>query len=278
MVGFNEIQFVVSGQQSIPVGIFCATAKKQSYSNASQLHIGHRIIAMQAAAVLYGLPAGKQLDKFLSTEPFFLKQVFGLAHFDHTQIVAAGVPGFDELNNVGACKPTVGQQIIKTHTFTDSVLDHFNSFLNLALGVLTNAIVNGIGLLTHLGVLFLALYLCHAKRLFRTAPFLSVKREVQNRLRFTIGTAKKKAFESKTGGMGYMRKDATHLLDFGTGFWQVGVINDQAHRVLTVESVVTHVDFSQQLFVDTINQIAPVDSTIFQKAIKNIFLTRHNLC
>ena len=278
MVGFNEIQFVVSGQQSIPVGIFCAATKEQSYSNASQLHIGHRIIAMQTAAVLYGLPVGKQPDKFLSTEQFFLKQVFGLAHFNHTQKVAAGVSGFDELNNVSACKPTVGQQIIKTHAFTDSMLDHFNGFLNLALGVLSNAIVNGIGLLTHLGVLFIALHLCHAKRLFRAAPFFSVKREVKNRLRLAIGTAKKEAFESKPGGMGYMRIDAAHLLDLGTGFWQVGIINNQAHRILTVERVVTHIDFSQQLFVDAVNQIAPVNSAIFQKAIKNIFLTRHNLC
>lgn len=65
-----------------------AATKEQPYSNASQLHIGHRIIGMQAATVLYGFPAGKQLDKFLNTKPFLFKQVFGLGHFNHTQKVA----------------------------------------------------------------------------------------------------------------------------------------------------------------------------------------------
>ena len=141
MVRFNKIQFSVSGQQSIPIGVFGSTAKEKPNPDSGQLHIGHCVIAVQTAAVFYGLPARKQFNKFSCTEQSFLEQIFGFGHFNHIQIVAGGVHGFDECHYVGACKTTYGEPIIKTYSLGDCVIYHVDVFQNLALGVLSNAIV-----------------------------------------------------------------------------------------------------------------------------------------
>jgi len=277
MVGFNEIQFVVGGQQAIPVSVFGAPTKEQPYSNAGQYHISHCVIAMHAATVFDGLPTRKQLDKFLCAEQLLFKQVFGLGHLDHAQVIATGVSGFDELHNIGACKPTVRQQIIKTYALTNGVLDHFNGFLNLALGVFTNAIVNGIGLLANLRVLLVTLFPGHAVGLIRTTSLLSVKRKIQNRLRLAIGTAKKKGLESKQRGMGDMRKDATKLFDLRTSLWKIGVVDNQAHRIIALDRFIPQSNLAKQLPVNAVKHHAPIEGSIFHESIKNILFAGNNL-
>jgi len=74
-----------------------------------------------------------------------------------------------------------------------------------------------------------------------------------------------------------MGKDASYLLHLDSGFWQIGIVDDQTNRLPAFDRVTTHYYFTQKLPVDAVEKLAPIDGTIYHEAIKNILLARQNL-
>jgi hypothetical protein len=197
MIGLKEIKLSVCGQQSIPVSVLCSSAEEEFNFYSGQFHFSLPIIAVQTTAVPNILSCFKQFYQFLCTNELSFKSVPGPGHLDHPKVMASDMPGFDEPDDISACKPTVSQKIIKAYTFPDSIPDHIYSLLNFVLSVLTNAFRYCFCFFALPGVLFFTLLPCHPKWLIRPAPFFSMKREVKNSLGLSVCAAKKKSLETK---------------------------------------------------------------------------------
>jgi hypothetical protein len=226
MIGFEEIKFSVSSQQSIPVAILRTAAEKELYHNTGEFHFRLPVVAVQTATVPNSFPCLKQLNQFLGAHHLSFKPVFGPGHLDHAQVMASDVPGFDEPDNISTCKPTVSQQIIKAYPFPDGTLDHIYGFLYFVLGVLTNSIFYSFCFLVLPGVLLFTLLPGHPERLVRPASFFTVKRKVQYRLGLTVSAAKKKGLEAKDRTMSNVRKYTPDMLNLLAGFGKVRVVNN----------------------------------------------------
>jgi hypothetical protein len=185
--------------------------------------------------------------------------------------------GFDKPHYIGTGKPTVREQIIKTYPFFDSPSDHIYSFVDFILSVLFNSLLYSLCFLALPAVLLPALFPGHPERFFRTAPFFTVKREVQDGLRLAVSAAKKKSLKAENGAMSHVRKYPAYSLDLPACFRQVRVINNEAYRILAPARVGSDRDFPDQLQIDPVQNLYPIQGTNGHKAVKNILLARENL-
>jgi len=104
-----------------------------------------------------------------------------------------------------------------------------------------------------------------------------MKREVHNGLRLAVSATKKKSLKADNGAMSHVRKYPSYALDLFAGFGQVRVINNEANRILTTAGIGPDRDFPDQLQIDPVEDLSPIQRTIGHKAIENILLARENL-
>src|SRR5690606_7426991 len=126
-------------------------------------------------------------------------------------------------------------------------------------------------------VLLPTLFPGHPERFFRPAPLFTMKREVQNGLRLAVSATKKKSLKADNGAMSHVRKYPSYSLDLFAGFGQVRVINNEANRILATAGIGPDRDFPDQLQIDPVEDLSPIQRTIGHKAIENILLARENL-
>lgn len=67
--------------------------------------------------------------------------VFGTSHLGHSQIMALGMAGAYEADNLGACEPTVRKYIVELHTALDGTPYHFYSIMSVILLVSYSSIL-----------------------------------------------------------------------------------------------------------------------------------------
>jgi hypothetical protein len=277
MIGFEEIKFSVGGQQSSPVSISSSSAKEELNLYAGEFHFRLPVVKTQASAVADLLPCLKKLHQLFGTSHLPFITVLGFGHLDHTQKMTSGMPGFDKPYDIGTSKPTVREQIIKTYSFFDGPPDHVYSFLDFLLRVLFNSLLYGFCFLALPPVLLLTLCTGHPERFFRPAPFFTMKGEVQDGLRLAVSATKKKSLKAENGAMSYVRKYAAYSLDLFAGFGQVRVINNEANRILAPTGIGPDRDFPDQLQIDPVQDLSPIQRTISHKTVENILFARENL-
>jgi len=277
MVGLEEIKFSVGGQQSCPVSISCSPAKEEFNLNAGEFHFRLPVVRTQASAVADLLSCLKKLHQLFGTSHLSFVTVLGFGHLDHTQKMTPEVSGFDKPNNIGTGKPTVREQIVKTYPFLDGPPDHIYCFLDFLLCIFINSLLYGFCRLALPAVLLPTLLPGHPERFFRPAPFFPMKREVQYGLRLAISATKKKALKANNGTMIDVRKYPTYSLDLFAGFGQVRVINNETNRILAPAGIGPDCDFPDQLQINLVQDLSPIQRTIGHKAVENILPARENL-
>jgi len=104
-----------------------------------------------------------------------------------------------------------------------------------------------------------------------------MKREVQYGLRLAISATKKKALKANNGTMIDVRKYPTYSLDLFAGFGQVRVINNETNRILAPAGIGPDCDFPDQLQINLVQDLSPIQRTIGHKAVENILPARENL-
>jgi len=70
-----------------------------------------------------------------------------------------------------------------------------------------------------------------------------------------------------------MRKNTTHILNLRSGLWQIGIVNDQAYMLIALFVFVSQYNLIKQLQVNTVNNFAPVEGSVFHEPVENIFPT-----
>jgi len=266
MIGFEEIKFSVGGQQSRPVSISRSSAKDELDSYAGEFHFRLPVVRSQASAIADLLSCLKKFYQLFGTSHLSLITILGFGHLDHTQKLTPGMSGFDKPHYIGTGKPTVREQIIKTYPFFDGPSDHIYSFLDFILRVLFNSLLYGFCFLALPAVLLPTLFPGHPERLFRPAPFLTMKREVQNGLSLAVSATKEKSLKAENGAMSYVRKYPAYSFDLFAGLRQVRVINNEANRILATARVGSDCDFPDQLQIDPVQYLSPIQRTIGHKS------------
>jgi hypothetical protein len=185
--------------------------------------------------------------------------------------------GFDKPYDIGTGKPTVREQIIKMYPFFDGPPDHVYSFLDFLLRVFFNSLLYGFCFFALPVVLLPTLFPGHPERFFRSTPFFTMKREVQDGLRLAVCAAKKESLKAENGAMSHVRKYAAYSLELFTGFGQVRVINNEANRILASAGIGSDRDFPDQLQIDPVQDLSPIQGTIGHKPVENILFARDNL-
>jgi hypothetical protein len=277
MIGFEEIKFSVGGHQSRPVSISGSPAKEEFNLYAGEFHCSLPVVTLQASAVADFFPCLKKFHHLFGTSHLPLITVLGFGHLDHTQKMTPDMSGFDKPHYIGTGKPTVREQIIKTYPFFDGPSDHVYGFLDFILRVLFNSLLYSFCLIALPVVLLPTLFPGHPERFFRPAPLFTMKREVQNGLRLAVSATKKKSLKADNGAMSHVRKYPSYSLDLFAGFGQVRVINNEANRILATAGIGPDRDFPDQLQIDPVEDLSPIQRTIGHKAIENILLARENL-
>jgi hypothetical protein len=272
MIGFEEIKFSVGGQQSCPVSISGSSAKKEFNLYPGEFHFSLPAVTLQVSAVAYFILCLKKLHHLFGTSHLPFITVLGFGHLDHTRKMTPDMSGFDKPHYIGTGKPTVREQIIKTYPFCDGPSDHVYSFLDFLLRVLFNSLLYGFCFLALPAVLLLTLFPGHPERFFRPAPFFTMKREVQDGLRLAVSATKKKSLKADNGAMSHVRKYAAYSLNLFACFGQIRVINNEANRILATAGIGPDRDFSNQLQIDPVQDLSPIQRTIGHKAIENILL------
>ena len=277
MIGFEKIKFGVGDQQPCPVSISRSPAKEEFNLYSGEFHFRLPVVRTQASAVANLLPCLKKPYQFPGTFHLTFKTVLGFCNLDHTREMTPDMSGFDKPYDIGTGKPTVREQIIKTYPFFDGPPDNIYGFLDFLLGVLFNSLLYNFCFLALPAVLLLTLFPGHPERFFRPAPFFTMKRKVQNGLCPAVSATKKKSLNAKNGFMSHKRKYPAYSLDLFTGFGQIRVINNETDRILAPAGIDPDRDFPDQLQIDPVQDLSPIQRTIGHKAVENILIARENL-
>jgi hypothetical protein len=277
MIGFEEIKFSVGGHQTCPVSISGSSAKEEFNHYAGEFHFSLPVVTTQTSAVSDFLPCLKKLQHLSGTSHLPFITVLGFGHLDHPQKMTADMSGFDKPYDIGTGKPTVREQIIKTYPFLDGPPDHIYGFLDFLLGVLFNSLLYSFCFLAFPSVLLPTLFTGHPERFVRPAPFFTMKREVQNGLRLAVSATKEKSLKAENGPMCNVRKYPAYSLDLFAGFGQIRVINNEANRIFALAGIGPDCDFPDQLQIDPVQDLSPIQRPIGHKAVENILFARENL-
>ena len=132
-VSLEEVQLAVSGDESVPLSPLAALTEKQADIATGKSHVHSNVPASQTTAVLAPLLGMVEKgDELVGGVLLAFIYVLRLAHLDHTKIVASGVTGSDEQDDLRTGKPTVGQHVVKVNLTLDYATYHLNHQCNLA--------------------------------------------------------------------------------------------------------------------------------------------------
>ena len=196
LIDLKEVELAVGRSESVPLGTLATLAEEETDVPVCELHVQSDIVAAKHTAV-FATPLGlvEEHHELVGSIPLALIHVFGGAHLDHTEIVALCMPVCDKLDDLGACEPTVSQNVVKVYLMLDDTPYHLHHKRNFALIILFYAF-GGVGLIgVLLGEPCLKLLLLQAVILF--LAFLSDKREVKQHLTPAVSDAKEERLEAK---------------------------------------------------------------------------------
>ena len=177
--------------------------------------------------------------------------------------------GTDETDNLGTCKPTVGQHITETDLVLDSPANHLDGEINLAHGILIKTGMDCSVFVPFCGVSFGELLLAHS--IVSLPAFLSEDGKVEKHLADAIGNAEKESLEAQDAAMLEMRVDTSDVLHTSACLGEVRIVNHQTGIIRLV--IAADDDFLPKLTGNMVHQLAPVGAPIVEELIEHIFTT-----
>ena len=271
-VCLEETKRKVCRKQSALWTSLAATDEEQTDMSVCEDNISTDVPALELAAVLLLAPLVQLLDNGRSSEILALETVLGLAFLTdlyHSDIVTLDMARTDEADNLGTCKPAVGQHITEAHLLFDGPANHLDGEVNLAHGILIKTGMDGSVLVPFCGVSFGKLLFAHSIVAF--PALLSEDGKVEKHLADAIGNAEEERLESKDAAMLEMRVDTSDVLHTSACLGEVRVINHQAgvrRLVVTADD-----DLRPKLADNMVHQLAPVGAPIVEELIEHIFTT-----
>ena len=270
LIGLKEVELAVGRNESVSLGPLATLAEEEADVPVCEPHVHSDIAAAKHTAV-FATPLGlvEERHELVGSIPLALIHVFGGAHLDHTEIVALCMPGCDELDDLGACEPTVSQNVVKLCLMFDDTPYHLHHKRNFALVILLYAF-GGVGLIgVLLGEPCLKLPLLQAVIPF--LAFLSDKREVKQHLAPAVSDAKEERLEAKYHRVCHVGEHLSYKFCLETTFREVCVINHQTDwACLPTGAVFLH--FTPKLPENCGEDLAPVMGILGKKPVECVAL------
>ena len=213
----------------------------------------------------------KALNNLVSLQVAPLSVILGLAQFDHAQQVALDMAAGNQANEVSTGKPAVNEQIVEAYAAFDGILHHFDGLVGLLHVVLFDALLDTLAGIVGRETLT-ALFVRQPLFLVRLPAFLSMKREVEEQLAQPVAQQQSQTLVAQDALVLKMGENFADELTLATALWSIRIIDNQADR-LVMRCLRATADFSQQLEVHRIEQLAPLNVTIIHKTIEHVLLT-----
>ena len=270
-VCLEEVKRDICGEQSVPLSLPASLREEQTHGSSCKLHIYRTIGAPERPVMLGEFLLLEFLDNLVGSQVAPLGMVFGLAKFNHSYQVALDMTAGDELDEVCTGKPTVNEQVVETDATLDGILHHLDGLVGLLHRVLLDTLLN---IQTRIvGRETLAALLVRQSLFFVGLPsFLTMKREVKEQLAHSVAQQQRQALVAEDALMLDMGEHLADKLTLATALRSIRVIDNQADG-LVMPCLCTAADFTYQLKIHRIQQLAPLNVTIIHKTIEHVFLT-----
>ena len=270
-VCLQKTQREVCGEQSVPMPIPASLREEQAYGGTCILHVDGAVCTSERSIMLGESLLLELFDNLLGSQVSPLGVVLGLSQFDHANQVALDVAAGNQTNEVCTGKPAVNEQIVEPDAPLDSVLHHLDGLVNLRHHVLFDAFLDSLSAMIP-AISGFALLVRQPLFLVCLTAFFTMKREIEEQLAHAIAQQQRQALVAKDALMLDMGVHLADELTLATAFGSVGVIDNQADRLVMLSLCAT-ADLTQQLEVHRIQQLAPFDVTIIHKTIEHVLLT-----
>lgn len=228
-VCFEEAKGVVGCKQTIPVALTSTLAEEQAHRYTIQLNVHHTIGAAKRSVVLTAFQLLLVLDDLLGIHLSILRSIVGLAQFYNAQQVTLDMSACNEAHELCVCKPAIYEQVIKTDTSLDGVLDHVYGLVRFLHQVFIHALLYRLALVVF-GEASLPLLGSESLDLLLVLAFLSMKREVKKQLADSIGKHQGKALVTKNALLMNMGPDSSDEFRFHACLGSISIINNQTNR------------------------------------------------
>ena len=270
-VCLEETEGEVCCKQSVPLSLPATLREEQTDCGSSKLDVNRAVSALQCSVVL-GKPFLLEFfDNLVSRQVTPLSVILGLAQLDHAQQMALDVTAGNQTNEVGTGKPAVNEQIVEADATLDGVLHHLDGLVGFLHGVLLDTFLNTLPCIVGREA-FAALFVRQPLLLIGLPALLSVKREIKEQLAQSVTQQQSQALVAQDTLVLKMRENLADELTLATALRSVRIIDNQADRLVMRRFCAT-ADFSEQLEVHRIEQLAPLNVTIIHKTIEHVFLT-----
>ena len=211
------------------------------------------------------------LDNLVSRQVTPLSMILGLAQFNHAQQMALDMTAGNQTDEVRTCKPAINQQVVEADSSLDGVLHHFDGLIGFLHGILLDAFFD-----TLAGIVgrepLAALFVRQPLLLIGIPTFFSVKREVEEQLAQSVAQQKRQTLVAQDTLVLKVREYLADELTLATALRSICIIDNQTDG-LVMRCFCTTADFSEQLEVHRIEQLAPLNVTIIHKTIEHVLLT-----
>ena len=268
---FEKTEREIRCEQSIPMPTPASFREEQAHSGTCKLHVYGAVGALQCPIVLGEALLLELLDDLVGCQVAPLGVVFGLSQFDHTNQMALDVSAGNEFHKVCTGKPAVNEQIVESDAALDGVLHHLDGLVNLRHRVLLDAFLDSLSAMI-LAIPCFALPIRQSLLLVWLAALLTMKREIEEQLAHAIAQKQRQTFVAKDGLVLKVRENLADELTLTSALRSVGVIDNQADRLVMLSLCAT-ADLTQQLEIHSIQQLAPFDITVIHKTIEHVLLT-----
>ena len=267
-VGFEEVEFLVCGKESVPLPSFVTLGEEQTYVAASKGHVDGDMVASQTAAILATLlRMVEEGDELVGSVLLTFICILRLAHLDHAKVMASDVSGSDEQDDFCTGKPTVGQHIVEMDLALDNAAYHLYHQGNLALVVFLNPLGSMGVFRMLLGETGIKLFLLQS--VVPILAFLTDKGEVKQHLADTVGNADEQPLETEHHRVCDMRVYLADKLRLDTTLGIVRIIYHQAYRLCALRSPLL-LGLVPELKRDGGKNSAPVIRLIGDKSVEHV--------
>ena len=270
-VCFEKTERKIRREQSIPTPIPASLREEQAHGGTCKLHVDGAVGALQGPIVLGEALLLEFLDNLVGCQVAPFGMVFGLSQFDHTNQMTLDVSAGNQADEVCTGKPAVNEQIVESDAALDGVLHHLDGLVNLRHRVLLDAFLDSLSAMI-LAIPCFALPIRQSLLLVWLAALLTMKREIEEQLAHAIAQKQRQTFVAKDGLVLKVRENLADELTLTSALRSVGVIDNQADRLVMLSLCAT-ADLTQQLEIHSIQQLAPFDITVIHKTIEHVLLT-----
>ena len=269
LVRLCERERRVGRDEPVPIGSLAALTEEEPHIASRELHIHRNVVIAKLAAPLPAvLGAVEHAYELSGCVLLSFIYVLGVAHLDHSQVMASVMAGRDELDDCGACEPSIGKQVVERDTLLDGALDHLLHQRDLTRVIFLFPLGHRTAFGMILGEACVELPLFQAVVAFLS--LLAHKTEVERHLRLAVCDGETESLEPKHHGMSDMGVHLPDELGLDAAFGEVRVIHDETNRRVSGRAVL--LCLSPKHPGDGGENLPPIKAFIREEPVEDILL------